>query len=103
MLQSESNLGVAERYRRIDAPETRTGQILAEVRARLNDSPHFRSHSREVSLRFADGVLTLHGCVPSFYLKQVLQSLLADVEGVEWIDNQVDVRSSCGLSSVRPR
>jgi hypothetical protein len=45
--------------------------------------------------------LTLHGNVPSFYLKQVLQSILKDVPGIERIDNRVDVVSAAGLSSVR--
>jgi hypothetical protein len=36
--------------------------------------------------------------VPTFYLKQVLQCVLRDVEGVRGIDNQVVVISSQGLS-----
>jgi hypothetical protein len=64
---------------------------------------HCHFHGRAGSFKFAqcDDVLTVRGCVPSFYLKQVLQSVLRDVEGVRWIDNQVDVVASDGLSSVR--
>ena len=51
---------------------------------------------------FEDGKLTLHGCVPSFYLKQTLQELLRGIEQVKQIDNQVDVVNSSGLSSVPP-
>jgi BON domain len=54
---------------------------------------------RDVSLRSADGVLIIRGRVPSFYLKQVLQTLLRGIDGVDQIDNQVDVVSSSGLSS----
>ena len=40
---------------------------------------------------------------PSFYLKQVLQTLLRNLDGVKQIDNQVDVVTSTGLSSVRAK
>jgi hypothetical protein len=49
------------------------------------------------------GVLRLEGTVGSSYLKQVLQTFFKDLEGVEQIDNQVDVVNSQGLSSVRPK
>jgi osmotically-inducible protein OsmY len=48
-----------------------------------------------------DGHLTLRGCVPNFYLKQVLQELVRGIERVELITNSVDVVSSTGLSSER--
>ena len=57
----------------------------------------------QVSFRYVQGVLILQGRVRSFYLKQVLQTLLRELEGVERIDNQVDVVSAAGLSSVRRR
>jgi osmotically-inducible protein OsmY len=56
---------------------------------------------RFVDCCFQNGVLTLRGRVPSFYLKQMAQSLLANIEGVDRIDNRVDVVSPRGLSSVR--
>jgi osmotically-inducible protein OsmY len=37
------------------------------------------------------GVLTLRGRLPSYYLKQVAQAVVAAVEGVEHIDNQIEV------------
>lgn len=48
-----------------------------------------------------DGVLRLTGKVPSFYLKQVLQEWMRGAEGVRRIQNDVDVVSAQGLSSVR--
>ena len=48
-----------------------------------------------------DGHLTLRGCVPNFYLKQVLQELLRGIERVKLITNSVDVVSSTGWSSER--
>lgn len=56
----------------------------------------------KVSWQFDDGILTLRGCVPSFYLKQMLQELLRDIYHVKQIRNEVDVVRANGLSSVRP-
>ncbi len=58
---------------------------------------------RDISFEFTDGVLTVHGCVPTFYLKQIIQTRLKELPGVDQIDNQIAVISSTGLSSVRPR
>jgi osmotically-inducible protein OsmY len=63
----------------------------------------YRFYFNQVSWHLHDGQLTLHGCVPSFYMKQMLQTLLRDIEGVQQIDNRVEVVSSEGLSSARAR
>jgi hypothetical protein len=63
----------------------------------------YRFYFNNVDFRFDAGVLTLHGRVHSFYLKQVLQSVLGELSEVERIDNRVEVVSSVGLSSVRPK
>ena len=39
----------------------------------------------------ADGVLTLRGCLPTYYLKQVAQTSVAGLEGVERIVNLIQV------------
>jgi osmotically-inducible protein OsmY len=54
----------------------------------------------QVTWVFENGTLTLSGCVPSFYLKQMLQETLRDIDQVKQIDNQVNVVNSGGLSSV---
>jgi hypothetical protein len=41
----------------------------------------------------------VHGAVPSFYLKQLLQTALSKVNGVERVANHVVVVNSQGLSS----
>jgi hypothetical protein len=38
-----------------------------------------------------DKVLIVRGQVPTFFLKQVLQRTLMELEGIERIDNQVEV------------
>ncbi len=54
-----------------------------------------------VSWYYVRGTLTLEGCVPSFYLKQILQTMLCDIEYVERLLNEVDVVNPHGLSSER--
>jgi osmotically-inducible protein OsmY len=46
---------------------------------------------RRVSCLSRDGVLVLHGCVPSYYLKQVAQEIAAGAEGVRQVINQIEV------------
>jgi hypothetical protein len=55
----------------------------------------------QVRWRFAHGTLTLEGNVSSFYLKQMLQTMLRSVENVDRICNDVDVVSSTGWSNDR--
>lgn len=86
---------------RVDQAMGGTGEVLRSVKSTLSRSCHFTRHWREIACEYREGVLTLRGSVPSFYLKQVLQSILKDIPGVERIDNRVDVVSAAGLSSVR--
>jgi osmotically-inducible protein OsmY len=44
-----------------------------------------------VSCACRDGVLLLRGCLPSYYLKQVAQEVVAHLEGVAAVDNQIQV------------
>lgn len=46
---------------------------------------------KNISCEFKQGVLTLRGCLPSYYLKQIAQAAVARVEGVERIENQIEV------------
>ena len=46
---------------------------------------------RGVSCSFHEGVLTLRGHVPSYYLKQLAQSLAFDLEGVQELNNRLEV------------
>jgi len=38
-----------------------------------------------------DGVLVLRGCLPTYYLKQIAQEVVAYLEGVESVDNQIQI------------
>ncbi|MFW6170110.1 MAG: BON domain-containing protein [Planctomycetota bacterium] len=88
---------------RIDEAVDGADDVLNRVKRALAHSCHFTRHWREIAIDYEDGVVTLRGTVPSFYLKQVLQSIVKKVPGVDRIDNRVDVVSAAGLSSVRYR
>jgi hypothetical protein len=70
---------------------------------RLREHPHFRVQASAVELEFDQGTMILKGRLPSFYLKQLLQEALRDIDGVETIDNRVEVVCPSGLSSSRGR
>jgi osmotically-inducible protein OsmY len=77
-----------------------SAEIHEAVRERLTNCPYAYYFSK-VSWRCTGGTLTLAGEVPTFHLKQILQTILRDLEQVERIENDVDVVSSTGLSSER--
>jgi osmotically-inducible protein OsmY len=49
------------------------------------------SGARRVACEWHDGVLVLRGCLPSYYLKQVAQEAVASLDGVEAVDNLIDI------------
>ena len=55
----------------------------------LRQSSYFELHN--VSCDFSGGVLTLQGRVPSYHLKQLAQTSVADVPGVVEIHNHLEV------------
>lgn len=84
-----------------DTAQRPSVELLA--RRRLAEECTFAFCFNQVTFSHSQGILTLEGRLPSFYLKQVLQTLLRDLDGVTRIDNRVDVVSSTGVSSVRPK
>ncbi len=46
---------------------------------------------RYLSCTFDNGVLTIGGRLPSFYLKQVAQNAVQEIEGVVQIENRIEV------------
>ncbi len=71
------------------------------ARELLASHPHFRGRVELFEFIGRGDVLIVRGRVPTFYLKQLVQSILRDVEGVRRIDNQVDVTCCDGLSSIQ--
>ena len=66
--------------------------------ALVNAHPHFHGRAAQFEFVCREEVLVVRGLVPTFYLKQVLQTMLKDLDGVSLIDNQVTVISPDGLS-----
>jgi len=62
---------------------------LAEATLRASGH-HFL---KGVACEFHEGVLVLRGRVPSYYLKQVAQTVVRQIDGVIQIDNRLEVRS----------
>jgi hypothetical protein len=69
----------------------------------LESHIHFRGRASRFELICQEDVLIVRGIVPTFYLKQVLQTVLKDINGVRLIDNQVQVVSAAGLSGIQKR
>jgi hypothetical protein len=67
--------------------------VEAEARSRLRASGYHQL--RIVSCEFREGVLTLRGHVSTFYLKQVAQTLIRDLDGAGEINNRLEVAAPC--------
>ena len=46
---------------------------------------------RNVCCEYHEGVMTLRGRLPTYYLKQIAQELVAEVEGVQKVFNRIEV------------
>ena len=62
-------------------------QELAERCLRSNSNLALK----KITCDFLNGVLLLRGYVETYYLKQVAQEAVAQVEGVQRVDNQIQV------------
>jgi hypothetical protein len=84
----------------IKSSEFRERRMTIEQQAYSLVDSHCHFHRRAGRFEFHcdEDVLIVRGNVPTFYLKQLLQCVLQDVEGVRSIDNQVIVISGQGLS-----
>jgi osmotically-inducible protein OsmY len=68
-------------------------QEIAEIaQAALRRSAYFEL--RNVSCDYSGGILTLHGHVPTYHLKQIAQASVAEVPGVVEVHNRVEVTAS---------
>lgn len=66
---------------------TATPAEIAEQR--LRQSPYF--YLKSLRCRYASGVLTLQGRVPYRQLRQLAEAIVARVDGVELVANEVEV------------
>ena len=70
-------------------PSARPREVVEMAETGLRKSPYLALS--KVSCEFHDGVLTLRGCLPRYYLKQIAQEVVADVPGVEQVANQIEI------------
>jgi hypothetical protein len=71
--------------------------ISRRARQALSLHSQLRAIAKLLSFELEDDVLVVRGSVVSFYLKQLLQTALKDLDGVRQIDNQVEVIGANGL------
>jgi osmotically-inducible protein OsmY len=64
-------------------------KILENVKRRLQESPY--GFQRRIDAAIENGIITLRGRVPTFFLKQTAQALVSKVDGVNQVVNLVDV------------
>jgi osmotically-inducible protein OsmY len=64
-------------------------QIEAMARADLRRSPY--AELWRITCEYHEGILTLRGHVSSFYMKQIAQTIVLRVDGVERVVNRVEV------------
>ena len=76
-------------------PAKKKPAVEAEAQSRLRTSNYLEL--RRVSCEFHEGVLTLRGRVPTFYLKQIAQELIRQLDGVVEINNRLVVAAPPGL------
>jgi len=68
------------------------GRIGEFAQSQLRQSAYFAL--RDIRCACEDGVLTLCGRLPSYYLKQMAQALVTNVEGVSSVVNRIEVMTS---------
>lgn len=65
--------------------------LVDVAKRRLANSALFRGRSKSIHIDGENGTIVLHGQLPSFYLKQLLQTELGQIKGVQRVDNRVRV------------
>ena len=67
----------------------RDRMLESQATAELHNSAYHAV--RRVSCEVRDSTLTLRGRLPSFYLKQIAQTVVRRIDGIVMIDNEVEV------------
>ena len=67
---------------------------LAELTRRTINASRLKVWSDQLQICCHNGIVRLSGCLPSFYLKQVLQTIVLNLPGVLAVENGVEVDTS---------
>ena len=73
------------------APPRPTQRILEGAESCLRSNSYLAL--KNVTCDYCEGVLTLRGCLPTYYLKQIAQTAVARVAGGVRIVNEIEVVS----------
>ena len=95
-----STLAYANRERRVAIAGTtaRERRIEESAESRLRRSGYLAL--RDISCTCHDGEMTLWGRLPTYYLKQLAQHLVAEIKGVRRIINEIEVLALSGREVV---
>lgn len=77
--------------------ECRCDDVVQRARTTVEQHSLFTGRSGLFDFQCSGDVLVVRGHVPTFYLKQVLQSVLKNLDGIRRVDNQVTVDWKDGL------
>lgn len=72
------------------AAHENTCELPAETAEKIYRTSPYHS-LRRLRCSFADGVLVISGRLPSFFMKQLAQTAVQHIDGVERIENRVEV------------
>jgi osmotically-inducible protein OsmY len=84
-------------------PEWHRSDFPEVVEAEIRDCGALRGYVNAIHVEMDDGTLTLSGQLPSYYLKQMLQTVVQRVRGVLHIRNQVEVANEYVIGTIGER
>jgi hypothetical protein len=73
-------------------------ELAQRARDIVSGHPQFRGRANGFTFARRGDTLIVRGTVPTYYLKQLLQTALKDLEGIQRIDNQVVVAAPHGTN-----
>jgi osmotically-inducible protein OsmY len=85
-------MGLSDTLGRYAGPSTRPvpfPDVAEGAETRLRSNPYLAL--KNVACEYREGVLILRGCLPSYYLKQMAQTAVAQMEGVRQVVNEIEV------------
>lgn len=80
----------------VDSANLTSEIVVNQAYQCIENHPHLRGFLFAIKVTYSesDSILNLVGSLPSFFLKQMLQSALRELDGVRKIQNEVKVSTS---------
>ncbi len=69
--------------------ESANAAFAVSIREQLEHHPHFRGRTFLIQIELIESTIVLSGCLPTHYLKQLLQEAIRLMPGVADVDNRV--------------